>query len=285
MANPLQLRAEVLANHVEGEYRRLVLRAPGVPERVRPGHFATLAVGGPNSALLLRRPFAIHRADPRAGTVELVVAVRGAGSAELADSRPGELLDLIAPLGTPFPLPEGPATALLVAGGYGAVPLLALGEAVLRRGGQVGVILGAARADRLYGVEQARALTRDVLVVTEDGSLGMTGRVTDPLAQAIRAIDATVVYGCGPMPMLRELSRIALDAGVRCQVAVEEAMACGTGICMTCVLPVVGEDGVSRFVRSCTEGPVFDGGRVRWDDRGRVPDDLEGAAAMGGAGR
>ncbi len=118
-------------------------------------------------------------------------------------------------------------------------------------------------------------------MVTEDGSAGLTGTVTGPLAQAIRAIDATVVHACGPMPMLRAVTGIAQGLAARCWTAVEEAMACGTGICMTCVLPVVGEDGVSRFVRSCTDGPVFDGAKVRWKDIGSVPPDLDGAPATG----
>ncbi|WP_035840787.1 dihydroorotate dehydrogenase electron transfer subunit [Kitasatospora azatica] len=281
MANPLQLRAEVLANRSEGAYHRLVLRAPGVPERVRPGHFATLAVGGESSALLLRRAFSIHRADPVEGTVELVLAAHGAGTRELVASPVGAELDLIAPLGTPFPLPDGPVSALLVGDGYGSAPLFALGAELLRRGGQVGFILGAATADRLYGVDQARALTPDVLVLTEDGSLGLTGRVTDPLAQAVEAIDATVVHAGGPMPTLAGVSAIAAELGIRVHTSVEAEMACGVGICMSCVLPVVGEDGRSRFVRSCTDGPVFDGARVRWADLGTVPADLEGAAAMG----
>ncbi|GAA1147880.1 dihydroorotate dehydrogenase electron transfer subunit [Kitasatospora gansuensis] len=281
MAHPVQTEAEVVESAPAGAYRRLVLRAPEAARRVRPGHFATLAVGGGTSSMLLRRAFSIHRADVEAGTIELVVAEHGPGTRELVRSRVGDRLSLIAPLGTPFPLPEGPVSALLVAGGYGSAPLFPLAEEIKRRGGQVGFILGAATEARLFGVEAARALTQDVLVVTEDGSAGLTGLVTEPLAQAIKAIDATVVHACGPMPMLRAVTGIAEELGTRCWTAVEESMACGVGICMTCVLPVVGEDGVSRFVRSCTDGPVFDGAKVRWADLGTVPADLEGAAAMG----
>jgi dihydroorotate dehydrogenase electron transfer subunit len=284
MAHPVQTEAEVVESAPAGAYRRLVLRAPEAARRVRPGHFATLAVGGGTSSMLLRRPFSIHRADVAAGTIELVVAEHGAGTRELVRSRVGDRLSLIAPLGTPFPLPEGPVSALLVASGYGSAPLFPLAEEIKRRGGQVGFILGAATESRLFGVEAARALTQDVLVVTEDGSAGLTGLVTEPLAQAVKAIDATVVHACGPMPMLRAVTAITEELGTRCWTAVEEAMACGVGICMTCVLPVVGEDGVSRFVRSCTDGPVFDGAKVRWADLGTVPADLEGAAAMGGQG-
>ncbi len=281
MAHPVITGAEVLSRTTEGAYHRLVLRAPGVAARVRPGHFATLAVGGPHSALPLRRAFAVHRADPAAETVELVIAERGPGTRELARSRPGDTLDLIAPLGTPFPLPDGPVSALLVAEGHGSASLFALGEEIGRRGGQIGFILGGSTADRVFGADLARELTPDVLVVTEDGSAGLTGRITGPLAQAIRAIDATVVHSCGSAPVLREITAIARGLGVRSWTLVETPMACGTGLCMSCVLPVVGEDGVSRFVRSCTDGPVFDGARVRWKDIGAIPADLDGAAAMG----
>ena len=98
---------------------------------------------------------------------------------------------------------------------------------------------------------------------------------------ATAAVSAAV-YACGPMPMLRAVAGLAADHGVVSQCAVEESMACGIGVCMTCVLPVVGDDGVTRMVRSCTEGPVFRGDRVRWDDVHTVPGDTWGAPAPGG---
>jgi NAD(P)H-flavin reductase len=102
-----------------------------------------------------------------------------------------------------------------------------------------------------------------------------------PLAVADFLADTAIVYACGPMPMLKAVGAIAQERAIRAQVAVEEAMACGIGVCMTCVLPVRDADGVSRFVRSCVEGPVFEAGRVRWADVGRLPADLHGADGMG----
>ena len=84
------------------------------------------------------------------------------------------------------------------------------------------------------------------------------------------------------MAMLRAVTEVAAARGVAAQCAVEESMACGIGVCMTCVLPVVGDDGVTRMVRSCVEGPVFPGDRVRWDDVGTVPADAVGAPGAGG---
>jgi dihydroorotate dehydrogenase electron transfer subunit len=144
------------------------------------------------------------------------------------------------------------------------------------------MIVGAASAAKLFGELVAKRLVGGVTVTTDDGSAGIQGRVTDVLPAAIERINAEVVYACGPMPMLRAVGDVARAHAIHAQVAVEEAMACGIGVCMTCVLPVRGADGASRFVRSCVEGPVFDADRVRWADVGTLPDDLVGADAMAG---
>ncbi|MFB7512994.1 dihydroorotate dehydrogenase electron transfer subunit [Streptomyces sp. NPDC056144] len=283
MARPVQTAAEVLGIEPAGAYHRLLLRAPGVAAAVRPGHFATLAIGGRDSATPLRRAFSIHRADPVADTIELVFAEHGRGTRALARHRPGDTVDLVAPLGTPFPVADAPEAAVLVAGGYGSAPMFSLAEAILARGGAVGFVLGAATAGRLFGVEEARALTPYVAVVTDDGSYGERGRVTGPLAAMIESVGASVVHSCGPMPMLRAVTEVAVAAGARSHTAVEEAMACGFGVCMSCVLPVAGPDGVARLVRSCTEGPVFDGTTVRWSEVG-VPGVESGSPPAGSAG-
>jgi dihydroorotate dehydrogenase electron transfer subunit len=133
-------------------------------------------------------------------------------------------------------------------------------------------------------VQELTGLADRLTVTTDDGSHGRRGLVTLALAEYLgRAGEdgAGIVYACGPMPMLRAVASAATAAGVPSYVAVEESMACGIGVCMTCVLPVVGEDGRSRFTRSCTEGPVFGGDRVRFADVGKLPADLVGAESMG----
>jgi dihydroorotate dehydrogenase electron transfer subunit len=142
--------------------------------------------------------------------------------------------------------------------------------------------LGAATASRLFGELVAKRMVGAVTVLTDDGSAGQQGLVTDALPAAIERIKAEVVYACGPMGMLRAVGDIAREHAIHAQVAVEESMACGIGVCMTCVLPVRGDDGLTRFVRSCVDGPVFDAARIRWSDVGKLPPDLVGADAMGG---
>jgi dihydroorotate dehydrogenase electron transfer subunit len=286
VSGPVQERsAEIFAVQRVGEYLQFTVVAPGIAAGFQPGHFVAVGIGGPNTAMLLRRAFALYDATPGgqfAGTIQFVVAEHGPGTRWLLERTAGESLDILGPLGTPFPLPSTPAPAVLVGGGYGTAPLIPLARQLLAQGSPVEFVLGAATASRLFGELVAKRLVGSVTVTTDDGSAGEHGRVTDALPAAIARIGAEVVYACGPMPMLKAVGEIATTHAIPAQVAVEEAMACGIGVCMTCVLPVRGDDGRSRFVRSCVDGPVFDAGRVRWDDVGRLPDDLVGADAMGG---
>jgi len=281
----VQHAAEIFSVQRVGEYTQFTVIAPQIAQRFKPGHFVAVAVGGENGSMGLRRAFALCGATPRdsyAGTVQFVVAEHGPGTRWLVQRTAGEVLDVVGPLGTPFPVPSGPAPAVLVGGGYGVAPLIPLADALVANGSPVEFVLGAATAGRLYGEVLAKRTSARVTVTTDDGSGGERGLVTDALPAAIERIDAEIVYACGPMGMLRAVGAIAKERAIRAQVAVEESMACGIGVCMTCVLPVRGADGKSRFVRSCVEGPVFDALDVRWEDVGRLPADLVGADAMGG---
>jgi dihydroorotate dehydrogenase electron transfer subunit len=277
---PLQAGAEVVSIRPVGEYILLTLRAAGIAERTRPGQFAALAVGGPRSSMLLRRAFSIYRADPDADTVEIVFAVHGKGTAWLAELRTGDPVDVAGPLGRPFELPEQPVASVLVSGGYGSAPMFGLAERLRDRGCAVHLVLGAASEPRLFGVAEAERVADSVTVTTEDGSVGVRGLVTDVLPDLIRRTRAREVYACGPMAMLRAVAA-AERHDLASQCAVEEAMACGVGVCMTCVLPVVGDDGRTRMTRSCVDGPVFAGHRVRWDAIGTIPDETVGAPSGG----
>ncbi|MFP5219981.1 MAG: dihydroorotate dehydrogenase electron transfer subunit [Actinomycetes bacterium] len=281
---PLQVTAEVLSLRKVGAYHAMSLVAPGIPELTRPGHFVALQVGGPESSMLLRRAFAVYDVKDRGvygGTVDIVFAVHGKGTAWLARRRPQDRVDVVGPLGKPFRLPKEPATATLVGGGYGSAPLLPLAAALRERGCRVDVVLGAASSERLFGVLEAKRLASSVAVTTDDGSAGERGRVSDVLPAVLERTRSDVVYACGPMPMLRAVAEQAAALGIPSQVAVEESMACGIGVCMTCVLPAVGDDGITRMVRSCVEGPVFRGDRLRWNDVGTVPADALGAPTGG----
>lgn len=264
----VKVTGELIATKRVGAYQHLTVVAPGIAELARPGQFVALTVGGPTSAQLLRRSFSIHRVSPSGtygGTVEVVVADAGPGTAWITRLPLHAEVDIVGPLGRPFPLPKEPVGCVLVGGGYGSAPLFWLADHLRARGCRVEIVLGAATEDRLFGVLEARRAADGVTVTTDDGSAGTKGWVSDVLPQVITRSEAAVVYGCGPMGMLRSITDVAAAHGAVAQVAVEEAMACGVGVCMTCVMPVVQADGATKMVRSCVEGPVFRGDRVRWD--------------------
>lgn len=279
---PLQVDGEVFSMKRVGDYFHLTVVAEGIAERTRPGNFLALAVGGDTSAALLRRAFSIYRARPSGiygGTVEIVFAVGGPGTAWLAARQPHDALNIVGPLGRPFALPRERVACALVGGGYGSAPLFALAERLRERGCAVHMVLGASTESRLFGALEARRAAQSVTVTTVDGSVGIAGLVTDPLPSLLSRNSVDVVYSCGPMAMLAAVTRVAGSHGAWSQTAVEESMACGIGVCMTCVLPVVGDDGMTRMVRSCVEGPVFAGDRVRWESVGTIPAGTLGAPA------
>jgi len=285
----VQVTGELIATRRVGAYHHLTFVAPGLAEHARPGQFVALAVGGDTSANLLRRCFSIHKVSPSGtygGTVDVVISAVGAGTEWLSTLRAHDEVDIVGPLGRPFPLPKEPVPCVLVGGGYGSAPLFWLAESLRDRGCHVEMVLGAATESKLFGVVEARRYADGVSVTTDDGSAGTKGWVSDVLPAVIRSTGAAVVYGCGPMGVLKSITDVAAAEGAVAQVAVEESMACGVGVCMTCVMPVRGADGATRMVRSCVEGPVFRGDRVRWDafdgNHARVPDDAVGAPKVGG---
>lgn len=279
--------ATVVAIRPVGAYHHLTLAADGIAELARPGQFVAVAVGEESGAQILRRCFSIHRVNPtgvHGPTVEIVVSAVGPGTRWLTSRPLGGRVDLIGPLGRPFPLPAEPTACVLVGGGYGSAPLPWLASVLRDAGCHVEIVLGAATEAKLFGVSESRGAADGVTVTTDDGTAGTKGWVCDVLGDLIDRTEARVVYGCGPMGMLRSMSEIAAAHDAVAQCAVEESMACGIGICWTCVMPVRGADGRTRMARSCLDGPVFRGDAIRWDaftgGRCSVPDDAVGADAM-----
>jgi dihydroorotate dehydrogenase electron transfer subunit len=221
--------------------------------------------------MVLRRAFAISRVSTSTtvgGTMELIVAPHGQGSKWLCAQGEGVVLDLIAPLGTAFGIPTEAVPVLLVGGGYGSAPLFGLAELLNSRGCRVDMILGASTGSKIYAPMEGKRAVNSMRIFTEDGSMGTAGRVTDPIPELIQDLNTAVIYSCGPMAMLSAITKVSDQYDVVHQCAVEESMACGIGICMTCVLPVENEDGSVSNLRSCIDGPVMDGSKVRWSQVG-----------------
>ena len=263
-----QLLAPIVSNKKVGQYHQIIINVGDLAALCKPGNFVAINVGGDTSSMILRRAFAISRVSVNStfgGTMELIVAPHGQGSRWLCAQGEGAVLDIVAPLGTAFGIPTEAVPVLLVGGGYGSAPLFGLAEVLNARGCRVDMILGASTASKIYAPMEGKRAVNSMRIYTEDGSMGQAGRVTDPIPEIIRDLDIAVVYSCGPMPMLSAITKITDEFSVVHQCAVEEAMACGIGVCMTCVLPVESEDGTVSMLRSCIDGPVMDGSKVQWN--------------------
>ena len=269
--NAQQLLAPVVSNKRVGQYHQIILNIGDLASVCKPGNFVAINVGGDTSRMVLRRAFAISRVSTSStfgGTMELIVAPHGQGSKWLCAQQEGDLIDIVAPLGTAFGIPTEPVPVLLVGGGYGSAPLFGLAEVLNARGCRVDMLLGASTASKIYAPMEGKRAVNSMRIYTEDGSMGQQGRVTDPIPEIIKDLDVAVIYSCGPMAMLSAITKISDQCNVVHQCAVEESMACGIGICMTCVLPVENEDGTISNLRSCIDGPVMDGSKVQWNQVG-----------------
>jgi dihydroorotate dehydrogenase electron transfer subunit len=285
MINPhaKQVLSEIVSNKKVGAYNHMVFAVNQLANFAKPGNFLSVAVGGSESSMILRRAFAIYRASIRGdgqGLLEIVVASHGSGSSWLADRQVGEFVDLIAPLGTSFGIPTEPVRALLVGGGYGSAPLFALADILKNRGCRNYMVIGASTAGKIYAPLEGKRSVHSLTLTTDDGSAGTAGRVTDVLPEIIHENDIEIIYSCGPMAMLESISTIAQNLGIIHQCSVEESMACGIGVCMTCVIPVKKPTTIDEnrivMTRTCIDGPVMNAADVVWTHSREIPEGVWG---------
>jgi dihydroorotate dehydrogenase electron transfer subunit len=276
----VQVQAEVISNKKIGAYHHMVFAVDELATYARPGNFVAISVGGESSSLVLRRAFAIYRSTDKGsagGVIELVIAPHGQGSMWLTSREIHDTVDIVGPLGTSFGIPTEPVRAILVGGGYGSAPLFGLAEILKARGCRVDMVLGASSAGKIYAPLDGKRSVSSMTITTDDGSAGLHGRVSDALPEIIEINQSEIIYSCGPMAMLEAIQAIADKYELVHQASVEESMACGIGVCMTCVVPLRGADGIVRMSRTCIDGPVMDGADVIWDSKHKIPDGTWGA--------
>jgi dihydroorotate dehydrogenase electron transfer subunit len=193
----------------------------------------------------------------------------GIGTTRLYDTRPGDRLACLGPLGRPFTVVSPPSEAWLIAGGVGLAPFATLVEALRARGTRTTLFYGARTSAELHCLDTFVGTGIDIVTATEDGTHGVQGLVTAPLADRLGQAppDRDVhLFTCGPTPMMRAVARLAAAAGRPCAVSLEQVMGCGMGGCYSCVVRVRQPDGSLHFVRSCVEGPVFDSAMIVWEE-------------------
>lgn len=222
---------------------------------INPGQFVQVRVPD-SSSTFLRRPLSVHDVDHAGGSLSLLIQVAGAGTDRLSQMVPGDKLNLLYPLGNSFTLPKSNERVLLVGGGSGMAPLLFLGRTIRDKGIKTHFLLGFRNRERILDYTDYEAVGT-VEISVEDGSAGHRGYVTDnPL---LTGQEWDRIYCCGPEPMMKAVAAECRERAVFCEVSLEKLMACGTGICLCCVVPTT-----SGNLCSCTDGPVFNINDLKW---------------------
>jgi dihydroorotate dehydrogenase electron transfer subunit len=266
---------------------RVRIAAPEIARRILPGQFVMLRLAGWNDPLI-GRPLALFdvalddHGEPTA--LDVVYLVKGKFTRRLSTLAAGQQVEIWGPLGNGFVPPEsaghGPVPTehlIMVAGGIGYTPFLALAKEALHqrfygfpprlapRALHLTFCYGARTADYLVDVEPFTRLGVDVRIATDDGSRGHHGLVTDLLRSALAEQHGRPrIVCCGPEPMMEAVAEIAREKQVPCQVSLETPMACGIGICFTCVAKVRQSDGTWDYKRTCVDGPVFEAEAIEW---------------------
>ncbi len=271
---PVDVDAVVLSNtQLSHDYNTVTLAAPRLADQAGPGQFVMVkATSGDDP--LLRRPFSVFEIlrddEGRTTGISLLNKRVGVTTRALYALRVGDHVRCLGPLGQPFSLAAPPERAWMVAGGVGLAAFATLATSLRARQVDTTLFYGGRRADDLFSLEIFDALGVHLRLSTDDGSRGDHGNVTVPLRAAFASTDRATpvrVYACGPTPMMRAVTELAASEGRATDVSLEQVMGCGLGGCYSCVVPVRGPAG-THFVRSCLDGPIFDGGSVVWEQLG-----------------
>ncbi|WMJ22547.1 dihydroorotate dehydrogenase electron transfer subunit [Paludicola sp. MB14-C6] len=230
------------------------IACPEIAEIAQAGQFAHVKING----FSLRRPISICEVDKENGTIRIVFEIRGEGTKALADCNENTLIDIIAPLGNGFTLLDSSKKAIVIGGGIGVPPMVEVAKHYRKN---ATAIIGFRSANAVILNEDFDSLGANVMLCTDDGTMGQKGYVTTALATRLEQETADIIYACGPHLMLKGIIELANKYNIRCEVSLEERMGCGVGACLVCACKTV-KDGKEYFAHVCKDGPVFDSKEV-----------------------
>lgn len=248
----------------------MTLEAPEIASSAIPGQFMQVRCSD-GADPLLRRPLGVHRVKDK--RIEILYEVVGKGTGILSRRKSGESLDVLGPLGSGFSLPQvaddGRRTAILIAGGIGVAPLVFLAEELARKKIKIMVLIGAKTKEMILCEKDFRETGAEVHIATDDGSLGCKGFVSELLKRQLSIIKGrlSAAYACGPNPMFKCIAGMCEKHKIKCEVLLEERMACGIGACLGCAVKVKKPGSKQGFIYklACKDGPVFNASEIVWE--------------------
>jgi len=240
---------------LEGLYKFSV-EAKDIVSAAKPGTFIEIRVNE-NLDPFLRRPISIYNLDKEKGILEFIFQVRGRGTEILAKKEPGDLIDIIGPLGAGAFNFDGCKNIGVIGGGIGIFPLYELAKEAKNAGVNVNTYLGFRNKELVTLEKEFEEVSAKLTITTDDGSYKNSGFAINYLEQDIENIDS--IFACGPLPMLKAVKKLAEEKGILCQISLEEKMGCGLGVCLGCAVKTSASSVENpEYVHVCKDGPVFD---------------------------
>ena len=238
------------------------IKAPNIVKNAKPGNFIEIRVSEQTEPFL-RRPISIYNMDKEKGILEFIFQVKGKGTQILAKKEIGELIDVVGPLGYGTFKYEKYENIAIIGGGIGIFPLYELAKCAKNDNKNVNTYLGFRNKDLVVLEEEFSKVSDKLTITTDDGSYSKKGFAIQFLEEDIKNGKIDAIYACGPLPMLKAVQKLANDKNIKCQISLEEKMACGLGVCLGCaVKKAMSPSDKPEYWHVCKAGPVFDSKEV-----------------------
>ncbi len=274
--NILRTKTKIVLNkEIAPNIYLMGLFASQIAKEAKPGQFIHIKCSTGDNPLL-RRPISIHKIEKDMGNIYILFQVKGLGTNKLSKRKIGEYLDVIGPIGKGFRTFSQSQKVMIIGGGMGIAPLLAIAEDCVKKRKEVKALIGAASKKMIFGEKQFVKIGVKTHIATEDGSYQHKGVVTDLIKGIIVKWLPDQIFACGPKEMLKIIAKLAENARINCQVSLEERMGCGIGACLGCVCKIkickaedsqmIKNNESFTYKRVCVDGPVFTANEVIWDD-------------------
>ncbi|MBF0100496.1 MAG: dihydroorotate dehydrogenase electron transfer subunit [Desulfobacterales bacterium] len=254
--------------HIQSQYYSMGIRSNPLYLNAQPGQF--LSVKDMNrDKPFLRRPFSIHQVIENTNAeviTEILYRVVGTCTENMSHMQAGQSLSVMGPLGNGFQVSSDMKQSCMVAGGVGIAPLVFLASWLIQNHRQLAsgnIFIGGRSHTDVLCVTELKELGYSVVLTTEDGSMGIQGRITSPFELFLEQHTPDMIFACGPIPMLKAVAMIAIKKNIPCQVSLETVMACGLGACLGCAVSYQPEN--QTYLHVCREGAVFNAFELNWD--------------------
>lgn len=261
---PVNIKAKLIKKEqLKNDIYKFSLQAKEITDAAKPGNFVEIRVTD-NVEPLLRRPISIYNMEKETGILEIIFQVKGKGTTILANRKEGEEIDIIGPLGFGTFDTKKTGEVAIIGGGIGVFPLYELAKQIKQqKDATVNTYLGFRNKEFVVLEKEFKQVSDKLVITTDDGSYAESGFAINKLKEDIAKNKPSMIYACGPLPMLKAVQALSIEQNIPCQISLEEKMGCGIGACLGCAVKTAkSPEDAPEYWHVCKAGPVFNASDV-----------------------